>query len=78
MYENDGNLSPNPILGDLFLALPSLVSHHKPGSKVYPMLKQVARREIETLFSDKEPQAKVFGPFGEIIFPYFKMEISIH
>ena len=73
MNVNNGSLSPASIIGDLLLALPSLCSYHEPGSKVYTLLKQVARREVETLFSDEKPQVREFGPFGELIFPYFKM-----
>lgn len=61
------------ILENLFLALPSLHNQHAPGSKVYALLKQVARREVETLFYDQIAHAKEFKPFGDIIFPYHKM-----
>jgi FkbM family methyltransferase len=73
MFNNESGMSPTSIMKNLFLALPALVSHHNPGSRVYTLLKQVARREVETLFSDEEPKAKAFGPFGELVFPYFKM-----
>ncbi|MEW6419850.1 MAG: FkbM family methyltransferase [Nitrospirota bacterium] len=61
------------ILENLFLALPSLRNQHAPGSKVYALLKQVARKEIEGLFSDHGAQVREFKPFGELIFPYHKM-----
>lgn len=61
------------ILESLFLALPSLRHMHAPGSKVYALLKQVARREVENLFFEREPQIREFQPFGELLFPYHKM-----
>ena len=73
MSANKDSQAANSILDDLFLALPLLGSHYNTGSKVYALLKQVAHREVEDLFSDDEPKAKKFGPFGKLIFPYFKM-----
>lgn len=60
-------------MGSLFAALSSLGSHYSPESKVYALLKQVARREVENLFAGEKPVAREFGPFGKLIFPYFKM-----
>lgn len=61
------------ILESLFLALPSLSSQHDRGSKVYDLLRQVARSEVERLFSDQGAPARDFSPFGDLIFPYHKM-----
>lgn len=61
------------IFESLLLALPLLRDHHAPGSSVYVLLKQVARREVEGLFSDQDTQAKEFKPFGNLAFPYHKM-----
>jgi len=61
------------ILESLFLALPLLSNQHAPGSKVYALLKQVARREVENLFSEHDSKVKEFKPFGELVFPYHKM-----
>ncbi len=66
-------MSSASIFESLFLALPSLSSQHAPGSKVYALLKQVARREVEDLFYEHEPQVKEFKPFGELVFPYHAM-----
>lgn len=67
------NTSSDSILGSLLEALPSLGSHFEPRSKVYALFKQVARREVENLFSDEKPDAREFGPFGKLILPYHKM-----
>ena len=67
------NQTSASILENLLLALPSLSNYHNPGSKVYTLLKQVARREVENLFSGDRPEAREFGPFGRLVFPYFKM-----
>ncbi len=61
------------ILEKLFLALPSVRNDHAPGSKLYELLKRVARKEIEALFSGDQPKVQDFKPFGELNFPYFKM-----
>jgi len=61
------------ILGSLFSALPALSGQHAPGSKVYMLLKEVARREVESLFSDDKPEVRDFKPFGEMVFPYHSM-----
>jgi FkbM family methyltransferase len=67
------NKASTSILESLFLALPSLGSHYSPTSKVYTLLKQVARQEVEKLFAGDKPVAREFGPFGNLVFPYFKM-----
>jgi FkbM family methyltransferase len=61
------------ILENLLLTLPSLHRQHAPGSKLYGLLKQVAHKEIESLFDTPEPEVREFKPFGELIFPYHKM-----
>ena len=61
------------ILENLFLSLPLVSGHHAPGSQLYNLLKQVSRKEIEDLFSEKEPQRIDFKPFGELVFPYRSM-----
>lgn len=61
------------ILENLFSALPSLSDKHAPDSEVYELLKQVARREVESLFSSQEAQVREFKPFGDLLFPYHKM-----
>ena len=66
-------MNSNSIFDTLLLALPSLTDHHAPSSKVYAFLKQVARREVEGLFSDQTPQAREIKPIGELIFPYHSM-----
>ena len=58
------------ILEDLILALPSLHSYHAPESRAYRMMKQVARREIETRFHEVDLRVEQFEPFGELIFHY--------
>ena len=66
-------MSDTSILENLFLALPSLCCKHAPTSRVSLLLKQVARREVEELFSDIEPKIREFKPFGELVLPYYKM-----
>lgn len=66
-------LAEPPVLEHLIRALPSLSAHHAPGSPVYELLKEIARREIASLFADPHPCAKAFAPFGELTFPYHRM-----
>lgn len=73
MSKNEGYMSPSSIMESLFLALPSLIQHHASCSEAYALLKQVARREVENLFACEKPVASEFGPFGKLVFPYFKM-----
>lgn len=61
------------ILESLFLALPSLSSQLAHGTRVYDLLRQVARSEVERLFSDQGAPDKEFSPFGDLVFPYHKM-----
>lgn len=73
MSTDKHNAISHSILGNLFQALPSLNGHHAPGTEVYTLLKNVARREVESLFYEVEPKVKEFGPFGDLIFPYHRM-----
>ena len=66
-------MSSTSILENLLLALPSVSNQHAPGSKLYELLKQVARREVENLFSTHGAQVREFKPFGNLTFPYHKM-----
>jgi len=71
--KNNEPMSSTSILEALFLALPSVSHHHASTSKLYALLRQVARQEIENLFSDREAQVREFRPFGALIFPYYEM-----
>lgn len=61
------------ILNDLMLTIPTIIGSHSPGSQLYLLLKQVARREVESLFSEKDALENDFKPFGKMILPYYKM-----
>ena len=61
------------ILTDLILALPSQLDSHPPGCPAYARLQARARTEVERLFSGANAEARAFGPFGDIVFPYHKM-----
>jgi len=62
----------SPMLEDLLLSLPSIREHHAPDTRLYGLLKQVARREIEDLFTGDAAEVE-FAPFGLLAFPYHKM-----
>ena len=69
----ENNMNSESILESLFLTLPEQSSQHAPGSKIYNLLKQIARRDVESLFYESEPKVRDFKPFGELVFPYHKM-----
>lgn len=62
----------SPILDSLMSTLPAIHDRHAPSGGLYTLLKQVARREIESLFKADLPEAG-FGPFGHLTFPYEAM-----
>src|ERR1051325_4511876 len=62
-----------PVLEQVFEALLESVSLHTPGTKVYALLKSVARREIERRFSTTAEAFSDFGRFGELCLPYYRM-----
>jgi len=53
--------------------LPTIWNRHAPGSELYTLLKQVVREDVVMHFSNNEAGALSLEPFGEIIFPYYKM-----
>lgn len=61
------------ILEDLIMVIPKIIDHHSPKSQLYALLKKIARKEVEGLFSSSETNPVQFGPFGNLVFPYFKM-----
>lgn len=73
MNTQQEHIQSSSILESLFLALPQLSSWHVPNCPVYNFLKNVARLEIENLFSSEEPRIRKFMPFGDLVFPYHNM-----
>lgn len=61
------------ILNNLFVALPTVTAYHAPNVPLYNLLKNVARKEIESLFCEKNGHNIEFGPFGKLTFPYHSM-----
>lgn len=61
------------ILEDLLLAIPDVAGQLVHGSKLYSLLKSIARREVEMLFSGKDTTGVNFQPFGKLVFPYRSM-----
>ena len=62
------------ILNNLIDVIPSISQHHAPSDVLYPLLKKVARAEIERVFGISSKSKPVdFGPFGKIVFPYHQM-----
>lgn len=62
-----------PKIEMLFDALLENVALHAPGTKVYGLLKELARQEIEKRFSGTEPIPAELGRLGEICLPYHGM-----
>lgn len=57
----------------LILGLPLFFNFHAPNTEFYQASKAMARQEIERLFSDSDESIKKFRPFGNLIFPYYRM-----
>jgi FkbM family methyltransferase len=66
-------MKTSPILENLFLALPEARAQHAPNTRLYALLQKVARREVEALFHQSGETAQSFPPFGDLVFPYFRM-----
>src|SRR5437867_587049 len=62
-----------PLLDEVFDALLENVSLHAPGTKIYSLLKPVARPQVEQRFSTTEEVFSEFGRFAEICLPYHRM-----
>lgn len=60
------------LLGEILRLLPAMPERHAPGSELYHLLKQVARREIESLFAAESAMGRL-GPFGDLAFPHHPM-----
>jgi FkbM family methyltransferase len=55
------------------MVIPEIIDHHSPKSQLYALLKKIARKEVEDLFNSSEAKPIQFCPFGNLVFPYFKM-----
>jgi len=67
------NLKTENLIEELILSLPSVKDQHARTTDTYSMYYMNLRTAIESLFNDSSEIKKPFGPFGEIVFPYFKM-----
>lgn len=61
------------ILEGIILSLPEISKNHRRSSQIYQFFDILLKEEVKKLFSDDLVIPKSFLPFGEIIFPYFKM-----
>ncbi len=66
-------MKASDILDHLLLALPTIHDRHAPGSELYMLLKQVARKEVKHLFSNADSESRRMGQFGGLIFPFHRM-----
>lgn len=66
-------MAPSSILEDLIMVIPEIIDHHSPKSHLYALLKRIAREEVERLFNSSKTKPVQFCPFGNLVFPYFKM-----
>jgi FkbM family methyltransferase len=62
-----------PSLDLLFQALRENPALHAPGSALYQLWKETARREIEQRFAAADNGPRPFGPFGTVAMPYTRM-----
>lgn len=61
------------VLKTLIEDLPTIKDYHVPSHPCYQLLHKLAREEVNRLFPKEEIDAKPFGLFGDLTFPYFKM-----
>lgn len=61
------------LVNKLINDLPSIKDKHVRSSEAYSDFSKELRYEIEKIFNDPSEEKKSFGPFGEIVFPYFRM-----
>jgi FkbM family methyltransferase len=61
------------LMNDLIMSLPTVVEQHSRSTLLYKFFKNVAHIEIKRRFSENEMKKYDFGPFGDIVFPYYKM-----
>ncbi len=61
------------ILGKMITMLPSVSCCHSRETSLYDLMRLVARKEVEGVFSGKAKEKVSFDPFGDIVFPYHKM-----
>lgn len=61
------------IIEQVLTALPTVSTSHKINSPIYKLFNDLMASHIRTLFSSKKPQARNFGPFGPLLFPYHEM-----
>ena len=62
------------IFDEIISILPEITEHHKPGSRLYNVIKCALRSEVKKFFSATEKISRIdFGPFGKIVFPYYKL-----
>ncbi len=69
----DFRMSSSKTIEQILFALPIIKEYHARTSALYPIFEKAAKNEVERLFCDSSTEKKVFGPFGELVFPYFKM-----
>jgi FkbM family methyltransferase len=58
---------------EFFAALPTVVKHHAPNSKLYTFMKSAIEKEIQTLFKNENGKGIDFQPFGHLFFPFYSM-----
>jgi len=66
-------MNESQVLEKIVSTLPAVNCCHSRTSALYDLLRIVARKEVERLFSDRKNRKKTFKPFGELVFPYHKM-----
>lgn len=69
----DKTVSAANVLEAIVKCLPDLCEMHVTTSLTYEMLKTASRVAVEGLFSGEDIAKKPFRPFGDIVFPYYKM-----
>lgn len=56
-----------------FEVLPTLTDRHAPSDPLHQLLKQAAHQSFAALFGSEDEKPVPLGPFGNLVFPYFRM-----
>jgi FkbM family methyltransferase len=66
-------LSESVEIERFFEVLPTLTDRHAPSDPLHQLLKQAAHQAFAARFGSEDEKPVPLGPFGDLVFPYFRM-----
>jgi FkbM family methyltransferase len=64
-------------IDEVLEVLPTIRGWHAPSSKLYQLLKKIARQDIARAFEESRSMKHELGPFGELRLPYYEFGPSV-